>query len=261
MNQKLLPILVSCAFSAPVIEDVSCPEPDTFPHVLGGCYPALSSKPCKEGEWLVLINTTMLVCQVRQCKKEQIMFDGACVHMFDTAACPTIGERLYVTEYGEGVCDCDDGWGRGEDGRCYQEFTQGFCQENSIIRIREDDKNCQARTKNGSYRPCVFPFMFNNEIYTGCAADQWPEMLSEEVSGSPWCPTAVNDNLELEEDSWGLCSQGCQVSGGQGQIVFKDRFADMKRKMKRRHSVADSTTLLRCEDNPCGDPRISLPHV
>merc|ERR1719376_768695 len=214
-----------------------------------------------EGEWLVLTNTTMLVCQVRQCKEEKIMFGGVCVHMFDTVACPSIGERLYVTEYGEGVCDCDDGWGRGEDGRCYQEFTQGFCQENSIIRIREEDNNCQARKKNGSYKPCVLPFMLNNEIYTGCAADQWPEILSEEVSGAPWCPTAVNDNLELEEDNWGLCSQECQVSGGQGQIVFKDSFDDMKRKMKRRHSVADSNTHLRCEDNPCGDPRMSLPHV
>ena len=65
------------------------------------------------------------------------MFGGVCVHMLDTVACPNIGERLYISDDGEGFCDCDDGWGRGVDGRCYQEFTPGFCEENSIIRIRE----------------------------------------------------------------------------------------------------------------------------
>ena len=108
----LLPLL-SPILPAVIQELPACLEPDTFPLVGGGCYPPLATQPCREGEWTVLTTTSIMVCQVRLCEGEMVMFGGVCVHMLDTSACPNIGERLYVGDDGEGVCDCDDGWGRG----------------------------------------------------------------------------------------------------------------------------------------------------
>ena len=38
----------------------------------------------------------------------------------------------------------DEGWGKGDDGVCYQEFTVGFCTEDRIVRINKTQ--CQAQT-------------------------------------------------------------------------------------------------------------------
>lgn len=254
-------IQVGLCFCPAIPEVVDCNDPEAFSFQRGSCYYPLSSEPCEEGEWAVVTSLNMLACQPLPCEPSKVLFNGKCIHMYDTLACPAVGERLFVNKYGEGVCDCDDGWGRGEDGRCYQEFTRGFCQENSIIRIRQEEGECKARAKEGSNKPCAFPFILDNQIHTACAAGRWPETLSEEVRGSPWCPTEVDENLAMIGNNWGLCDQNCEIDAGENHIVFSDKFRKLNRQLGRRHSQALHKDLIKCESNPCGDPRISLPHT
>ena len=175
--------------------------------------------------------------------------------MFEPGACPGIGERLFVNKHGEGVCGCDDGWGEGDDGICYQEFTQGFCQENTIVRINK--KRCHAQTRDDNFKDCIFPFVHNDTLYTGCAEQDWPQTLSEEVEGTPWCPTALHPNLTLKGDDWGLCSDHCPLDKGKDAFVYED---ELSMRMLRLLNTS-STGIMECKDNPCGDPRSSLPHM
>ena len=177
--------LLGVCLCTPIVPgDNKCLGRETFPLPGRGCHHPLSTEPCDEGEWAVLTSSSILSCELIPCENDDVMFGGRCVNMYDTEACPDVGERLFWDDHGEGVCDCDDGWGRGEDGRCYQEFTRGFCQENSIIRIREEVDAKTARLIPGRTRL-----------------------------------------------------------------------------LGRSHVPANPNHQLTCEDNPCGDHRISLPHT
>ena len=146
----------------------------------------------------------------------------------------------------------------GGNGRCYQEFTKGFCEEIQIIRIKEED-NCTARTQEGTNMSCAFPFILNNKLHTACAVDAWPKTLSEEVEGSPWCPTLLDENLTMVEDNWGLCEENCPIEEVGDSIIFNSKFQRMKLQLQKLDGMSFYHHLT-CEDNPCGDPRISLPH-
>jgi hypothetical protein len=250
---------VCYCLAVPVGEN--CQDPETFPFRGDSCNYPLSTSPCEEGEWAVVTSSNMLACKPLPCEHSKVLFNGKCIHMYDTVACPAVGDRLFVNKYGEGVCDCDDGWGRGEDGRCYQEFTRGFCQENSIIRISQVDRECRARTKHGSSKLCAFPFILDNHLHTACADGKWPDTLSEEVPGTAWCPTEVDESMAMIGNNWGLCDTNCQIESRENKIVFIDKFMKMNRQIAKRHLQEVHTDILKCEDNPCGDPRISLPHM
>jgi len=192
-----------------------------------------------------------IFCEPNPClNTNRVWFQGACTFIFNASACPSVGERLFVDKHGDAICDCDDGWARGPGGKCFQEFTRGFCQEDTILRIKK--KRCQAQTLDLDFQECIFPFIHNNTVYTGCAQKDWPQQLSEEVENHPWCPTALTPDKTLLEFNWGLCDDTCPLDKHETAVLYKDEL---------RLLVTNSTNNLECIDNPCGDPRISLPHI
>ena len=157
------------------------------PFKSGECYHPTTKGPCEEDEWLVVKDSELLVCEKNPCTKpDQVYFNGKCENIYADAVCgkTALGQRLFVNERGEGVCGCDDGWWEDEEGICRQEFTRGGCEENKIIRIR-----------NEASIPKTF-------------------ISAEEF-----------ENIKLQ---------------------FSNNDLGMK---------------IKCEDNPCGDPRVSLPHM
>jgi len=257
MRGELIPclVLITLAYSQanPIL--VECPEPNTFAFPNGTCYVPTSTEPCDEGKWALVSTDNLLSCENITCKGDKVPLDGVCTYILDPLACEGIGERLFVNKHGERVCDCDEGWGRGDDGTCYQEFTVGFCEENTIVRINKT--RCQADTWDSKVKDCVFPFRHNNTLYTGCAGHDWPEALSEEVEGAPWCATAVNSNLTLKGDNWGLCTSDCPLDKDEESILYEGDFSLRMLRLSHKAMIG----VMQCEDNPCGDPRISLPHI
>ena len=88
------------------------------------CYSPLEQGPCKQGEWLVVRNCSLLACEERRCDEDEVEVNGECVIIYKSGVCP-FGERMYNNERGEGVCHCEEGWAKeSSGGRCYQEFTR-----------------------------------------------------------------------------------------------------------------------------------------
>jgi len=160
MRQTLVLVviqLIGLCTSNPVIE-TECPEPGTFRFSNGSCYTPTTVGPCKNGEWLIVRENGNIFCEPNPCiHTDQVWFHGACTFIFNASACPSVGERLFVDKHGDAVCDCDEGWARGPDGKCFQEFTRGFCQEDTILRIKK--KRCQAQTLDLDFQECIFPFI------------------------------------------------------------------------------------------------------
>ena len=57
----------------------------------------------------------------------------------------------------------------------------------------------ECQTKGGE--KCVFPFIYNETTYNGCAMDG----LSRDHA---WCATSVNDN-GIVDGHWGYCKAVC----------------------------------------------------
>ena len=90
------------------------------------------------------------------------MIGGVCQDVLDDSLCEGFGEGIFLTTRGEPSCQCWEGWGRkgrrdeermvvwggGEvekqrsGGRCYQEYTQGFCNNNMVIKFMEGIFGC-----------------------------------------------------------------------------------------------------------------------
>merc|ERR1711953_1026569 len=73
-----------------------------------------------------------------------IWFKEDCHDVYEDSLCgeEALGERLYLGDDGEGVCDCDEGWIRYKE-KCYQEFTPAFCSgENEILRLNMTPDEC-----------------------------------------------------------------------------------------------------------------------
>ena len=194
----LLIYLASELNAIPVNDLQGCKDTDSYPLGQENCFLPLSREPCDDGQWTVVTADNRLKCENIPCKNEEAIFNETCINMFDSKACNNFGERLYIDKYGKGVCDCDDGWLRGDDGACYQEFTRGFCEENSILRIKPVKS---------------------------------------------------------------ICKTNCGVQGKGENFIFLDRFRKLKQLALRQYFVSQPTNQLQCEDNPCGDPRMSLPHL
>ena len=103
----------------------------------------------------------ILECVQRQCGQEEVMIDDKCFDVFNESLCIGLGEAIYLSLMGDPSCQCKDGWGRNErknkkdeiiwgrrkrvpeliksGGRCYQEFTPGFCSGNQIVKYFDDN--------------------------------------------------------------------------------------------------------------------------
>lgn len=195
------------------------------------------------------------------CGEDEAIYDGRCVNLHQPNICP-YGERLYrVASHGrgrdEGVeCNCEEGWIRHWDGKCYQEFSRGPCRSKSHILIPKiktsgpTDPECRTeRAEGGHSQPCVFPFKYRNTWYTGCTSVGLQ-------GGKRWCAT-VQYPRELKATEaggakdWGLCSQGCTHIHEPGWILMPQQEELLK---------GVRTPKLECRPNPCGDPKVSRPH-
>ena len=92
------------------------------------------------------------------------MLEGDCEDIYDESFCAGFGEAIFLNAKGEPSCECQEGWGRrgkweekvelvvwggNKDivkkdrvktgGRCYQEYTQGFCTGNMIVKEFEEN--------------------------------------------------------------------------------------------------------------------------
>jgi len=67
--------------------------------------------------------------------------------------------------------------------------------------------NSTCSTVGGSSYPdqteCVFPFKYKEQEYHGCTN------LQETAGPETWCATQVDNNREMLERSWGICSASC----------------------------------------------------
>ena len=88
--------------------------------------------------------------------------------------------------------------------------------------------------------------------------DSRDKTLSEEFEESPWCPTLLDENMTMVEDNWGLCEKKKCPIQDVDRIFFNNDFGGIN--LKRRFDKDSFNPQLTCEDNPCGDPRMSLPH-
>eukprot|EP00092_Neocalanus_flemingeri_P093031 GFUD01118193.1.p2 GENE.GFUD01118193.1~~GFUD01118193.1.p2 ORF type:complete len:170 (+),score=28.59 GFUD01118193.1:10-519(+) len=119
----------------------------------GKSWEPLSQGPCDEDQWLVA-SECGLKCDQRRCGQEEVLIDGKCQDIFKESLCGGFGEAIFLNTHAEPSCQCKDGWGRNKKrerkdmvvwgrkkrdvvrsgGRCYQEFTPGFCSENKIVK-------------------------------------------------------------------------------------------------------------------------------
>ena len=80
-----------------------------------------------------------------KCDINSIWFKDDCHDVYEDSLCgeEALGERLYLGDDGEGVCDCDQGWVRYKE-KCYQEFTPAFCLgQNEILRLDMRPDECK----------------------------------------------------------------------------------------------------------------------
>ena len=92
----------------------------------------------------LLPNSESVDSPLDQCGLNSIWFEGECHDVYADSLCgdEALGERLYLGDDGEGVCDCDEGWIRYKE-KCYQEFTPSFCSgENEILRLNMTPDEC-----------------------------------------------------------------------------------------------------------------------
>jgi len=102
----------------------------------GKCRKPLSDDSCPPGKWLVTTNDEdTLSCQAKPCPDDHILYSGQCQH-YSSIICPGPGQVWVVSHQGSAVCLCQQGFVRGEDGRCHQIFTRGYhgyCEDRSIV--------------------------------------------------------------------------------------------------------------------------------
>ena len=90
------------------------------------------------------------------------MIDGKCENIHNESFCHGPGEAIFLNSKAEPTCQCRDGWGKrskefrklgpfwsrrkrgvfNDVGRCYQEFTPGFCSDNRLVKIFDGRQGC-----------------------------------------------------------------------------------------------------------------------
>ena len=119
-----------------------CDDEELLHTISGECHPPGSQGPCNKGEWLLdKMGKGELKCFENPCNlPDQVFYEGSCRYFHEDAVCgeSALGQRLFVTDQGEGVCGCDvdEGWIDDQQGNCVQEFMPGSCSENQVVRIR-----------------------------------------------------------------------------------------------------------------------------
>ena len=105
----------------------------------GKCYRPATQGPCRDEEWLVLIEepktkSVKVSCQRRPCLKEEIPMDGGlCVSKILLGKGSVCGEKemLVTNPFGHGKCICNRNpmhlkWQK--DKKCYELYRRGPCQ-------------------------------------------------------------------------------------------------------------------------------------
>jgi len=108
----------------------------------GQCYLPLSRGPCAQ-DWILVLSERGVgscqfdpcACEDESCSTGQVLYEGQCLEPRGLESCRGPGQILRWTIMGQGVCDCEDGWGpiEGEDG-CFQQSSTGPCNEGEIVR-------------------------------------------------------------------------------------------------------------------------------
>jgi len=108
--------------------------------------PPQYSSVCGSEEWLVLDEDEKPHCEEYPCETGQLPYlDGECVD--NHAVCPD-GMMLYVTRFGEAVCDCLYGYAYWEaDDRCYKLYDRGPCPQHYELVYLHNKTQCL-------YNPC-----------------------------------------------------------------------------------------------------------
>merc|ERR1719402_883266 len=160
---------------------------------------------------------------------------------------------MYKDIYGNGKCDCLVNFYRHIDGKCYQKNTRGWCEEGQILKIYNPEPG-ECRTKQTSKKnmrsngACIFPWTHRSKTYDGCKDDP-------ENPGETWCSTKVDSdgNHVTGEDEWGLCGDGCPITGApitiQRAIVFEK--AEVIVLKLQKWLASEESPKLVCRENTC----------
>jgi hypothetical protein len=128
----------------------NCTENDEMPYFNNKeekfeCYPLLSPGPCDPGSWLVLDRNqpNKTIC-AKHCNNvehnneieneyQDIYHNGTCKSYDQYCLICPAGQKLYTNAFGEGECDCIEGFlpfiEKNKSLSCYQEFLQGPCPQ------------------------------------------------------------------------------------------------------------------------------------
>jgi len=130
------------------------------------CHPLLSQGPCEPDSWLILDKNqpNKAVCAEELCKNTEsdydklddyddydyyndykifdVNFNGKCHNNQHMNNCPP-GQKLLTNAFGDGVCDCMEGFlpyiEKNESFSCYQEFLQGPCPQRQQYTFPDED--------------------------------------------------------------------------------------------------------------------------
>jgi len=75
----------------------------------------------------------------------------------------------------------------------------GYCSENCPAHTNHINE-CITVAGPRPLKLCVFPFMSEGVLHWGCT----------EKAGKFWCPTLVDDHVEVFGDNWGWCKERCK---------------------------------------------------
>ena len=110
------------------------------------CYDLLEQGPCQENERFLLRKDTEIL--MADCFKLPCGESKTLVQMIETGECEMIGDdngyvcpygkKVTVNSYGEGKCDCSEGF-LPHKGRCYQKGSQGPCEYWETFEIMDDE--------------------------------------------------------------------------------------------------------------------------
>lgn len=96
--------------------------------------------------------------------------------------------------------------------------------------------NSTCSTVGGSSYPdqteCVFPFKYKEQEYHGCTN------LQETAGPETWCATQVDNNREMLERSWGICSASCQSAKQSVTVYSASATSSFKPKEQSRGELA-----------------------
>ena len=143
-------IQVGFCFCPAIPEVVDCNDPETFSFQGGSCYYPLSTEPCEEGKWGVVTSSNMLACQTIPCEDSKVLFNGKCIHMYDTIACPAVVERLFLTSMAMVIVTVMMGGGGGKMGGAIKSLPGGSARKTQLSESDKKKVNVKQGPKKGA---------------------------------------------------------------------------------------------------------------